>query len=329
MFAMKGTDLRTLLHHLAFYGLADILDTAGVTGVRLTWDGDVAVILGDDLTPERVEAAVRGHLDQRRPWVGRHTGPDRRGVMSPRLTAFKDDDAWREHQAEREAILDELTDHRAWPDLRYLAALGEPAYWRFNPKRERLPDEGASRLEMQPRNRGSEFVGNRLRPLTEKLLARKPGRIAAGLDGSQTDDELGGKPDSVSATGLAMPGPVDNALVWCALWGIGQMPLAQRIDRAAVTTGHVGRTRREWFYVPVWTGSWRPARLRSILASNQLRQAAATGIPHVGPDELAGRTAATWLRARGVIGAVRFPIGRFGSDNAPERRALGGEAIRL
>jgi hypothetical protein len=32
---------------------------------------------------------------------------------------------------------------------------------------------------------------------------------------------------------------------------------------------------------------------------------------------------------RGVIGILRFPIGRFGSDNAPERRARQGEAIPL
>jgi CRISPR-associated protein Csb3 len=117
--------------------------------------------------------------------------------------------------------------------------------------------------------------------------------------------------------------------VWCALWGIGQMPLAMRTERAALTSGHLGRSRHEWFYVPVWNRPWRPARLRSILASEQLRQAAATGIAHIGTDELATQAAASWLRARGVIGVLRFPIGRFGSDNAPERRARRGEAIPL
>jgi CRISPR-associated protein Csb3 len=129
-----------------------------------------------------------------------------------------------------------------------------------------------------------------------------------------------------------MPGPADNALVWCALWGIGQFPLAMRPDRTAATTGHLGRSRREWFYVPVWTTPWRPARLRSILAAQQLRQAATTGLTQPrtdNTDALNTRAAAAWLQTRGVIGILRFPIGRFGSDNAPERRARRGEAIPL
>lgn len=328
-FVMAGAEQSVFLHHMAFYGLADILDASGVTGVTLAWDGSRPVITADQLDPETVERAVRAHIEGRRPWVTRTSGPERRAVMSPRLTVFKSDDDWKRHQIAREEILTELTTAQAWSDLRYLAALGEPSYWRFAPRGERLQDDAASRLEMQPRNRGSEFVGNRLRPLAEKLLAREPGRIAAGLDGGTAVDELGGKPDSVSATGLTTPGPVDNALVWCALWGIGQMPLAMRTDRAAVTSGHLGRSRREWFYVPVWNRPWRPARLRSVLASEQLRRAAATGIPRIGTDEVAARAATTWLRARGVVGVLRFPIGRFGSDNAPERRALRGEAISL
>jgi CRISPR-associated protein Csb3 len=328
-FRMAGADVAVLLHHLAFYGLADILDGDGVADVRLAWVGDLPEIVGTDLSPELIDEAVRAHIDGRRSWTALAFGPERRGLMSPRLTVLKSDVAWGEFQDERERVLDGLTDQHAWSDLRYLAALGEPSYWRFTPKREPLQDDGASRLEMQPRNRGSEFVGNRLRPLTAKLLGRKSGQITAGLDGSQVVDELDGKPDSVSATGLTMPGAVDSALVWCALWGIGQFPLALQAGAAAATSGHFGRNRREWFYVPVWEGAWRPARLRSILASGQLRLAAATGLPRVAPDDLVLQAAMTWLRARGVIGVVRFPIARFGSDKAPERRALRGEPIPL
>lgn len=326
-FVMGNADQDVLLHHMAFYGLADILDTADVQDLALAWEDGQPVLVGDDINPDVVEDAVRAHLDGRRPWVECSTGPDRRGVMSPRLTVFKDRAAWERHQATREQILDNLTDAHAWTDLRYLAALGEPSYWRFTPRGQLLQDDAASKLEMQPRNRGSEFVGNRLRPLTEKLLARKTGQIAAGLAGTSVIDELGGKPDSVSATGLTTPGPVDNALVWCALWAIGQMPLSMRTNRPALTSGHLRTGRDEWFFVPVWEGQWRPARLRSILAAEQLRQAATIGIPKLGDDVLATRAATTWLRARGVIGLVRFPIGRFGSDNAPERRALRGEVI--
>jgi CRISPR-associated protein Csb3 len=336
-FTLHGAEDLVLLHHLAAYGLADILDTASlVTDLRLTWQAGRPVVSGTGLAPAIVEDAVRAHLAGRRTWVEEASGPDRRGVMSPRLTGMKADQAWQDHQHARESVLDTLTAAHAWPDLRYLAALGEPAYWRFNPRGERLPDDGASRLEMQPRNRGSEFVGNRLRPLVEKLLDRQPGQIAAGIAGDSVLDELGGKPDSVSATGLTTPGPVDNALVWCALWGIGQLPLALRTERPAVTTGHLGRPRAEHFYAPVWEMPWRPARLRTILASAQLRDAAdqllhdaGTSAPAATAVTTTAATAAVWLRARGVIGIVRFPVGRFGSDNAPERRALRGDAVPL
>jgi hypothetical protein len=76
---------------------------------------------------------------------------------------------------------------------------------------------------------------------------------------------------SRTATGLASPGPTDNALAWCALWGISQFPLAMRINDTAQTSGHFSRARKEWFYVPMWQGAWRPARLRSVLASQELR----------------------------------------------------------
>jgi CRISPR-associated protein Csb3 len=115
----------------------------------------------------------------------------------------------------------------------------------------------------------------------------------------------------------------------------------------AVTTGHLGRGRHEFFYVPVWQSSWRPARLRAMLASNQLRVAASSGLDRTGrptgnsppgstvpapvPMHTASEITAArrWLAERGTDGVIRFPVQRFGSDNAPERRALTGEAIPL
>jgi CRISPR-associated protein Csb3 len=116
-----------------------------------------------------------------------------------------------------------------------------------------------------------------------------------------------------------------------------------RIKGTAVTTGHLGRGRQEFFYVPVWQPPWRPARLRAMLASTQLRIAASSGLDHAG--RIAGNpppgatvpmhtgseiTAARhWLTERGVDGVIRFPVHRFGSDNAPERRALTGLPVPL
>jgi CRISPR-associated protein Csb3 len=69
------------------------------------------------------------------------------------------------------------------------------------------------------------------------------------------------------------------------------------------------------------------ARLRSILASGQLRRFAVTGLP--GEDREAGDPSAKpWLASRGVTAVVRFKVERFGSDSAPERRAALGEIIK-
>ena len=48
-----------------------------------------------------------------------------------------------------------------------MAALGEPCYWVSDRLGAIQQDSAASRLEMQPRNIGSEFVGNRLRKLAD------------------------------------------------------------------------------------------------------------------------------------------------------------------
>lgn len=98
---------------------------------------------------------------------------------------------------------------------------------------------------MQPRNQGSEFVGTRLRKLAATVAQRDTAKILAGLTGQSVDDELGeNSPGSRTATGLASPGPADNALAWCALWGISQFPFAMRINDTAETSGHFSRGRK-------------------------------------------------------------------------------------
>jgi CRISPR-associated protein Csb3 len=98
-----------------------------------------------------------------------------------------------------------------------------------------------------------------------------------------------------------------------------------RVNRTAVTSGHVSRSRTEWFYVPMWRGRWRPARLRSVLASHFLRVLAGTELDAYSAADVSAARA--WLAARDVEGIVGFPIQKFGSDNAPERRAMRGELI--
>ncbi len=157
------------------------------------------------------------------------------GADEPSAVPFRRSGTWQLVQQSRWEVLDELTTAgHHWLDLRFLAALGEPCYWSFNRKGDALQDDGASRLEMQPRNQGSEFVGTRLRKLAATVAQRDAAKILAGLTGQSVDDELGDNtPGSRTATGLASPGPTDNALAWCALWGISQFPLAMRINGTA------------------------------------------------------------------------------------------------
>lgn len=349
---MRRSSPHVLLSHMALYGLGAILDTQGLD-VRVGWtnggDPRPAVVVSQS-DGAAVAAAVLRHASaawEEGSWVRRDhmlkgkTAVDEtaRGLMSPRLTPFEDEATWRAVQRARHVVLDDLTDRAAWLDLRFLAALGEPSYWSRNRKGDMLQDAGASRLEMQPRNTGSEFVGTRLRKLAEAVAARTPDEIMSGLRGDIVRDEAGGdKLDSHTATGFAGLGPTDNALAWCALWGIAELPIAMRVatgrsfaNRPAKTTGHLGRGRREWFYALMWTDGWRPARLRTVLAGGAARTVAAVDVDVLdGQATTAKLTAAkAWLAARGVQGLMRFPIQRFGSDSAPERRAMRGEPITL
>jgi len=347
-----------LLSHLALYGLAAILDAEGITGVRAAWsqEGDQRpIVSAPGLTGEQAAAVIAAHArraNDAASWLHRSITlkGSSRALMSPRLTAFTDEATWRQAQHQRHQVLDDLTADGRWLDLRFLAALGEPCYWVRDRHGAIQQDNATSRLEMQPRNIGSEFVGNRLRKLAAAVAARDNSQILSGLLGQTIQDEAGGDTaDSRTATGLAVPGPADNAVAWCALWGISQFPLAMRVQAdprtltTALTTGHLGRGRSEWFYAPVWEMPWRPARLRTIVAAAQTRTAASEGLDrnarHPPPDgtgttapiatgsELAA--ARRWLTDRHITGIIRFPIERFGSDNAPERRAMRGQPITV
>lgn len=338
---LGGCEPRTLLSHLALYGFGAILEAEGVRDVRLGWTraGNPRPVVS---APEigETDAATRiwehaRKLNSEDSWPLRDITlkGTPRGLMSPRLTPFgSNDETWARVQQSRQVVLDELILAQRWQDLRFLAALGEPCYWSSNKKGDPLQDDGASRFEMQPRNQGSEFVGNRLRKLANSVAQRQPQEVLAGLCGESVVDEIGNnKPDSRTPTGLASPGPTDNALAWCALWGISQFPIAMRVNKTAETSGHLSHGRDEWFYVPMWRGQWRLARLRTILASQPLRVLADSGLRTTDATVTDAQVppAQAWLSSRGVDGVIRFPIQRFGSDNAPERRAMRGEPISV
>ena len=148
----------------------------------------------------------------------------------------------------------------------------------------------------------------------------------AGGELRREDALIGEDLDSRSSVGFANPGPTDNAVAWCALWGISQLPTVPRVNATAITSGHAGRGRQETFYLPYWIVPWRPPRVRTILASQRLRTLAEAATTSTGeaPQQLAAHA---WLQRRGILGIVAFPVERFGSDNAPERRAMLGQPL--
>lgn len=337
---LSSCEPRTLRSHMAMYGLAAILESEGARNVRVQWDETAnprPVISASDIDGAGMAALLLRHAQSRNAdesWLRASIAlkGTARGLMSPRLTQFEDSQTWSRVQRSRWEVIDMLASSHAWLDLQFIAALGEPCYWSFSRKGDHLQDDGASRWEMQPRQHGSEFVGTRLRKLADAVALRAPDSILPGLQGELKADEN----TTGAAPGLDMSGPADNALAWCALWGISQFPTALRVNRTANTAGHLSFRRSEWFYVPVWHEPWRPSRVRSILASQFLRVLASEGIS----ETVAGirqqpctdtniSEARAWLKARGVTGVIRFPIQRFGSANAPERRALSGEPISV
>ncbi|MBE1590511.1 hypothetical protein ACFPOI_05710 [Nonomuraea angiospora] len=317
-------DPRRLITHLALYGLAAICADAGHTGLRLSWTPGMSPRPHLDISPQIVGPIVQAHA-RNRGWVKETItlSGTARGLMSPRLSGIPDDAGWQHLQARRHQVLDSLTAAGADLDLRMLGALGEPCYWRFDRKGKRLQDDAASRLELQPRNTGAEFVGTRLNKIAQAVAARTPDQILDGLLGDRIQDEAAGNaPDSRSATGLDAPGPADNAVVWCALWGISQISLALQTTRgAAMTSASTHPDRPEHFAVPIWRTRWHPARLRTILPSRQLTATTAAFVHGRLPEDGVRQ----WLTARGVTAIIIFPVTITGSDKAPERRAGTGQ----
>lgn len=335
-----GGDAESALTHLTLLGAAAIVQ-AGLPGadVTLQWRNDNGwrgVLDVHDVTEATIGAVVADHAIARvKPdsWVNADIDHEGRptGVFSPRIKVATSDDSWSELQDRRWRGIDALAgDDDGALDRRFIQALGEPAYWRPSPTGTRA-DDGASRLEMKTRNRGEEFVQNRLRLLAGAVASRSSDQIVAGLTGAALRDEAGkNKADSRSGTGLTGPGPVDNAVAWCALWGISQFSLIQRVTSRSSTCGFItGKRTAAGLAIPMAMWPVTPARMRSILLGTQVTIAAQRDV--LGPpgrEQVESQLAADHLRARGVGMIMRFPWWSS-SGNAPEFRLLSGSPVRL
>jgi CRISPR-associated protein Csb3 len=336
-------DIRIALSHTAAYGIAAILEDQGRVGVGISWtttlDGR-AVVSTPGCDIDEIAGIVLAH-------ARRHTAGDdwtaatinidgsEAGRLSPRIKCPVNDAAWRDLVRSRRETIDREANARRWLDLAMIGALGEPAYWRFDHQGKPRPDQGASQWEMKTRNSGEDFVRHRLRKLALSVAARDLAGVRDGLTGAGVVDEAGrNEADSRTGTGLVGLGPVDNALAWCALWGLSRFVVVAMARRPSESAGHgsarrPGALRESWFHLPIPSLPMTLSRLGTIIVSDQLDAVAAADALPDGSGALSAASAREWLMNRGIGAVARFPIGWFGSASAPERRALLGSIIRL
>lgn len=330
-----GGSYTSALTHFAGIGIAAILEDSGHRGVRLCWSNALEPqfeLSGVNIDSDVVAGAVREHAKRHADsasWVQQtvHYRTKAKevevGLFSPRIAVPGSGEAWRHIYDERRKNVD-LTPNSGRLDGIMRQAIGEPAYWQFG-DREPQFDEGASRWEMKTRNRGEDFVRNRLAPLATSVAERSIDAIYAGL-AKETVDDSAGKLDSRTGTGLVPPGPVDDAVAWCALWGISAFRIFPRVSGVARTpcAAPAGRIHPREMVLPVFAHPVSLARVRVVLRSEGLDTAAFSGLGSGPRADLSAEVARVQLRAKGVSGLVRFPIRKAGSASAPERQVLTG-----
>ncbi|MBM7368532.1 hypothetical protein [Gordonia hydrophobica] len=335
-----GGGIEHALTHFAAFGAASLLEDWGIRDVRLRWSDDSSprMVLfapgaASSELPELVLAHALAHADPGS-WVQqRHdlAGSGKTveiGLFSPRIAAPGSPHSWINLYSARRSALDQSV-NQTWLDAMMLQSIGEPAYWQFGDKDARY-DEGASRWEMKTRNRGEDFTRNRLALLAASVSNRAADEIARGLNGEALNDSKAG-PDSRTGTGLVPPGSVDDAVAWCALWGIASFALYPRVRGLAVTpaAGPHNRFHPTEMVLPVFTIPTSPAKVRRILRSQDLAEAAFGEEGANQSGDLRRQAAYDRLTTQGVRALVRFPIKKAGSSSAPERQVLAGRVVPL
>jgi CRISPR-associated protein Csb3 len=325
------------LTHFALYGLAAICEDETGSPATLLWTDEALPRPQLDIGYEPAEIAAMVHRHASRcaspgSWLSVRVENDGKdtAAFSPRIATPSTPLAWRQLQGARWAGLDVVISDAGGLDLRMIGALGEQAYWLTGEP----ADKGASRWEMKTRQgRGGEFVGGRLIKLAHAVAARTVDGVLCGLTGQSINDEVGeNKADSRSGTGLTRPGPVDNALAWCALWGISQFPVVHHNAAQSGTAGTYVPARRaypDFVFLPVPTRPITTARLRTILASRQLAQAAKATDTSDPLDVIATQAARQWLTGRSIRVLMIFRVAVSDNANAPERQILDGSVFAL
>lgn len=336
-------DVSSALTHFALAGVSQLARSLSSDPVTLRWTEEAtprAQLESSQVTGEEIAAAlIRTARSWAQGWTAvRHTyGEGTFSPFSPRFKAIKADkypDDWAEHQNARLTMIDQLTVEGDDLSLRFIHALGEAAYWRFD-RNDPRPDHGASRWEMKTRNRGEEFVSDRLHSMCAELATWDKATVLSGLAGATVNDTLAKNPlSSRTATGFTPPGPTDVALAFAALLGVTQFPLTHRTHALSVTPGAYPHNvlHPKVLVLPVNNVPLTSERHGNIIVSAPwARITAELGAQakdkEVDPLNFVDDHAA--LKARGVPAAAVFRIHRGGSPSAPERYIETGQVQLL
>jgi CRISPR-associated protein Csb3 len=352
VFTLERSDPLELLTHMAAYGFAAIVEATTSAPPTLSWTSGMEprlCIEHESLDAQGMAQQILDHAKRlsdtkawpHETWTTKRTtkrpksdiqleSEIRQGLMSPRLSKIEQQEQWQDLQQRRHKVLDALVNDDAWLDLFFLWSLGEPCYWQ---NRKAGQDAAASQLDLQPRNNGAEIIGTRVAPLASLVSKRTPAQIVDAFRGTHLQDSIGEKDgsDSCSAVGFRGRGPVDDAVSWCAIWGISQFALNRSLRNTTTASCMIHRG-QEWVCVPVWDGRWAPARLRTILASSQLRattRACLSAGDTDGSGDAVGFDSVNWLLARGVKALILFQLKADTNSKAGERHAQRGTIYDL
>lgn len=326
-----------LLTHMALLGAAAILESAGNDAVEVFWyeghDRPIPVLSAPGLTELVLAHAVREHAKAKADegsWLHAKANIEAPGkeptlvsACTPRTRAPSSAEGWKELDRVRLEALDSMNGSL---DYRLQVGTGYRSWWVTRNGQVRA-DLGCSPWEMRTRNKGLEFVGDRLLPLARIVSTWDEGWIADGMCGRTRRDPHG--KDSIgsrSSTGFTLPGPTDNATAWCALWGISLFPTLPQLRDGGTSAAWLPRwseaDRSRQLLMAMPTRPLSLARVRAVLRGRDLIAAADTRLTD-------SERVAAWMRLQMIgIGAVlRFPVEVVGSSSAPERRALAAERV--
>lgn len=330
-------EIDDLFSHMTLLGLASIVEDAGVPSVRVWWDAEERPVIsgafdgGVGEVAEIVHAHVAAHVAPTswlRDRFSFKNGPKSITVSTtaPRTTAPVDPLDWQRLDDRRQGALDAMSSAL---DHRLVQGLGYRSWW-YHRGKDMRADIGANIWEMRTRNKGTEFIADRLLPLGEVLAEWPVDEIRSGLLGETLNDSHGkNKLDSRTPTGFSTPRPVDNARAWCALWALSMVPVVHLANPSGAYPAYLARDKvgvgsPHQLLMPVPDTPVSLARMRALLRSEQLIVAVDSGAES---STLRRQAAWTWLHQQGAAALVRFPVRYVGSASAPERQALSGVRV--